>query len=521
VNTFVQRFQEKIKGCISGFDRIVFKGSISRLMYAAGAERFFQNQGVLNKDYKSWVMAQSKQLIEAAEAYTRKELGYGIKPIKSSKKRKEKIAHQQQQEMTMRSGLIGVWSCVEACTTYRAHYDAMAGHPKLRRDFSRCKHLYFYFDDGELGFMSIRLQTWFPFGIQIALNGREWLRRALENEGIDFVIHGNKFLHIADYEKAQELLNRQLDSRWANLLNGFLPRVFPTMEHTLGAEQSYYWSLWQSEWASDFIFDDPATLQPIMERLLSHALITGTGERVLRYMGRPVDLNGQPHPRANPELLTRVQVWHNGARIRHWVDNNSIKLYNEHNVLRAEMTINNPAMFRVFRHPEGLPKDEPKQRLPLRKGIADIAIRSQVAEDVNLRFMEQMATVHDDIPLRDILKDLTVTSRHKGRRLRALDITGKDKEPLLALADPMFVVSDITNKQLRLALKDSAWAANKTDEQLSAKISRLLRLLRDHGLIRKLPNQRKYILTAKGRTLTTALSALLAASTQQLLEIAA
>ena len=56
--------------------------------------------------------------------------------------------------------------------------------------------------------MNIRLQTWFPYNIQICLNGREWLRRGLEKEGIDFHVHGNKFLHIADYQKAQQLLEQ-------------------------------------------------------------------------------------------------------------------------------------------------------------------------------------------------------------------------------------------------------------------------------------------------------------------------
>jgi DNA-binding HxlR family transcriptional regulator len=92
---------------------------------------------------------------------------------------------------------------------------------------------------------------------------------------------------------------------------------------------------------------------------------------------------------------------------------------------------------------------------------------------------------------------------------------------LLALADPKYVLSGITNKMLQERLRSSSWAKNGTAKQLAARISRNLRLLRDHGLIRKMPNQRKYILTEKGRTLTTALNALLAASIQTLMEKAA
>ena len=518
MDTFLQRFSGKIKGVLTGFDRIVFKGCFRPLMFADGAMSFFRSRGVLNKNFKPWVMEQSKSLVEAAHRYALSCSGRGILPIPSCNERKEKIAHQRQSEMNLKQGLIGVWSSVEACSTYRASYDAKAGFPQLRQDYSRCKHLYFYYDHSQYGFMSIRLQTWFPYGIQIALNGREWLRRSMDKTGIPYVVHGNKFLHIADYQKAQKQLNTQIDAQWATLLTGFLPEVFPTMTQTLGDGLSYYWTLWQSEWATDYIFDTPATLRPLMDDLLRHSLITGTCDRVLRYMGRPVNAHGQPHPMAQPEVLTRANIWHDGLRIRHWVDNNSVKLYNEHNVLRAEMTMNNPAMFRVWRHPEGQAQSETKKRISLRKGIADIPLRAQVAGDVNHRFMEQMATLRSDTPLRNIINDVTRSFIVQKRRIRALDVIGKDRELLLAIADPQYAVCGITNKRLQDALRSSSWAKGYTDKQLSARIGRHLRLLRDHGLIRKLPSQRKYILTETGRTLTTALAAILDASIQQLME---
>ena len=72
--------------------------------------------------------------------------------------------------------------------------------------------------------------------------------------------------------------------------------------------------------------------------------------------------------------------------------------------------MNNPGMFRVFRRPEGKPPAHPKTRMALRKGLADIPLRAQVSADVNHRFMEHMATLRDDTPLRDVLRDLTRAS---------------------------------------------------------------------------------------------------------------
>jgi hypothetical protein len=80
METFLQRFADKIKGVITGFDRIVFKGCIRPLMFADGAMSFLRSRGVLNKDYKDWMVQQSAVMVEAAERYARSNTGEGITP---------------------------------------------------------------------------------------------------------------------------------------------------------------------------------------------------------------------------------------------------------------------------------------------------------------------------------------------------------------------------------------------------------------------------------------------------------
>ena len=267
---FIKRFSGLVKGTISGFDRIVFKGLVLPLMSSSEVMSFCRSRSILNKDYKQWMLTQTAALIENAEQYGRKTCGHGIEPISSGRVRKEELAHKRQKAKHIEKGLVGVWSCLEGGSSYRAVYCKKTGYPQLQNYPVRCKHLYFYFDDEELGFMNIRLQTWFPYNIQVCLNGREWLRRSLEKNKIEFVAKGNKFLHIADYKQAQRLMDTQLDARFAELLQGFLPTVFPMMSDILGPYLSYYWTLWQSEWATDLIFESPDKLNPIMNSLLHH-----------------------------------------------------------------------------------------------------------------------------------------------------------------------------------------------------------------------------------------------------------
>ena len=157
----------------------------------------------------------------------------------------------------------------------------------------------------------------------------------------------------------------------------------------------------------------------------------------------------------------------------------------------------------------------------MRKGIADTAARAEISKNVIDRFTEHMATVKEKTRLGELLDSVGSPFTHNGKQIRALDVFGKDMEMLRAISDPSFDVHAITNSKLQKSLKGTAWAKNMSGKQLSGRITRHLRLLREHGLIRKLPKQRRYVLTDKGRKITAALDAALSTSVEGLLSLAA
>jgi len=495
MDTLSSKFSSVVKGVISGFDRIVFKGMIRPLMYSTGMESFLWHRKVLNKEFKNYALTQSRAIIESAEELARSQPGSEITHIRSSNERKEALAHKRQEEAGIKEGLIGVWSCVESCNTYRAVFSPEQKHPMLRSEWGKCKHLYFYFDDPTYGFMNVRLQTWAPYEIQIALNGREWLRRSLDQAGCGYALSGNKFFHIEDYKLAQRILDEQIMVDFDPVLKNFLPSVFPRMSEVLGEDLSYYWMLWQSEVAKDYIFSDSSALSALMDDFQRHALITGNSERILKYFGSPVKAKGQPHHYANPEISTRTNLWYDGLRVRHWQNGNSVKFYNEHNVLRFEMTMNDPTRFKIHRHAENQNKTEPKKTMQMRKGVADISARAKISKDIVNRFSEHMSAVEEKTRLEELLASVCIPLNRKGKRVRAIDPFGKDLEFLRAISDPAFTVSGITNKELQKKLIGTSWSKKMIGKQLTGRVSRHLALLREHGLIRKLPNQRRYALT--------------------------
>lgn len=515
----IKSFGDSIIGVLSGFDRIVFQGRIVPIGYQGGAEGFFSRRRILFKDASAWVQEKTRKLVSAVEAWSLLECGEKISFLRSPKARKDVLARQRQQEKEISAGPLGVWACVEPCLSFKL---APGEHgPILLPTWTQCKHLYLYLDHPEYGFMSVRMQTWFPYLIQIAMNGREWLARQLEHAGIAFQRCGNKLLHIDDFEAAQQLLDQQLKTNWCSLLDGFVPIAFPTITETIGRELSYSWTLWQSEWATDLVFANQTELEKIMSTCVQHAFIGGHPSRLLSYFGRPLTKAGLPWVNCSSSLKSTIKEYVEGVRVRHWVDTNSIKMYNEFNVLRLETTINDPGVLRGLRRKHKAPVTATKESLPLRKSVADTTLRAHACQQINNRFADHLASMHSSTPVGDVIALVTQRKRKRRRSVRALEPTAKDRDLITAIADPRFIVGGLSNKDLRELLANTGPYLGKTDKQRSGITSRSIRLLRDHGVLRKLPKRRRYQLTSKGRQLVTAIQAALAASTEELMAKAA
>jgi len=238
-------------------------------------------------------------------------------------------------------------------------------------------------------------------------------------------------------------------------------------------------------------------------------------------MDRPLTAAGPPRTNCADEFKGRCMSFNDGVCARFWMNRNSVKVYNEANVLRVETTMNNPSMFKAYRHKFGDSADAPKQCRPLRKSVADTTLAAAKSAEVNDRFMNQLAQCTDETPASEIFSGVCSAKTKNGRRVRAHDLTGKDRALIQAISTPKFSISGMMNGTLRELLRGEPGFGGKTQKQLSSKVSRQLRLLRDHGLIKKVPRQNRYYLTQKGRQLTAVLNATLAASAQQLTKMVA
>jgi hypothetical protein len=102
---------------------------------------------------------------------------------------------------------------VEPCWSFDVHRNRETKQLDLVQRSRKCLFVYQYWQHPELGWMNARIQTWFPFSIQICLNGREWLAQKMRQQGIGFQQQDNCFVWIEDWAGAQRLVSILRQSR--------------------------------------------------------------------------------------------------------------------------------------------------------------------------------------------------------------------------------------------------------------------------------------------------------------------
>ncbi len=534
----VRKLGQRVIAVLSGFDRLMFRGILRCVINARGLNGYLYGAGVPMKDFGEHAERVS-ELVKDESCRHARETGREVRYLQSSDDRKKDLALEIARRDGIREGLICVLTCVEPCMSFHVRRDRATKTIALQSRRRKCLHLYHYFQHARFGLMHVRLQTWFPFTMQVWLNGREWLARQLDQAGIAYVRHDNCICQVDDLQAAQRLLDEQRRVSWSTLLNQLALQVHPAHE-TIFARcpehaRNYYWSVAESEWASDLLFRDPADVLPLCERLAGYSLRVHGPADVMRFLGRTVRCNGLPRANFGGEIHSDARVFHQGLRVKHRVNANSVKMYNRPGVLRIETTINNPSEFKVWRTPENSGADEPAAWLRLRKGVADLYRRAEVSQGSNDRYATALAAVLDDeaVPLKDLTAALCRAvvrpgrahpdgTRAQSRRFRGLNpLSPDDIQLLTAVAKPQYVVSGLRNQDLRSEL----YGADPTDpaakRRRSSAVSRKLSLLRAHGLLEKVAKSHRYRVTAKGRHALTALLAAANATTSELLKLAA
>lgn len=439
MKNFLHRFGDAVLGVLNGFDRLVFRGKLRQLYSKEGMHCYLSANHVLRKDFKAHVKEVTAEVLQASLVAQAK-LEDRYQYLNSSSISKDEIAHAIADKHPVQEGLVCVLQCVEPCWTF--DLQKKDGLLTIRGERGKCSNLYHYFIHPQFGWMYARLQTWFPFEMQIYLNGREWLARQMDREGLKYRRSDNKFLWVENWQRAQQLLDEQLQTHWPSALDAIQTQVHPLHPSHLGRLPiAYNWTVHQSEWATDVAFRTPADLERYYDRWVRHAFLNFDSMQIMRFLGRS---------RRCHEVQTDLERFYEGTCLKHWIDSNSLKVYNHFNVLRPETTINQPKDFRVYRTKENEPQGEKAWR-PLRRSVADLHRRAEVSQAANERYLEALADVRETKTVKELVEPLCHRVKEPGkngkRMMRGLNpISADDRALLTILNDPQWMVNGIRNR---------------------------------------------------------------------------
>src|SRR2546425_1179752 len=494
LHPFCRKHSAHITGVLSCFDRIIFKGYLP-FCRPEVLSAFLWQRGVLLKDFKPFVSSCSEAIKNHAMSIAKKAARPYLYLNRAKDKEAQVSAIVARDQIT--EGLICVLATLEQCPSFKLC--SAANGLKLSAAVPRCLCIYFYFIDRVFGRMHVRLQTWFPFTVQVYINGHEWLARQLDRHGIEYQRLDNAFIRLQDTRRVQRFADRLANHQnWPRVLGALARRANPHLRGLLKG-LSYYWIIDQAEYSTDILFEDRAALKGLYSKLLQHATVCFSAEDVMSFLGRKLNWNFQG------EVLTDCKRRCQGTRIKHRLKGNWIKMYDKHGrVLRIDTGINRPYEFRVRR--QGLRQGKVvKGWFPMAKGVANSYRYAQVAQGANLRYLEALSVVDDPACAYRLLDRLCEPITRRQRRYRGLNPLRRSEINLFAsvLRGEHFSRGS-RNRDVSLGIGLTGSGSSSQRKRQSACVSRKLRLLRAHGLIAKISHARRYRLTLCGATLMTA-----------------
>ena len=317
--------------------------------------------------------------------------------------------------------------------------------------------------------MHVKLQTWFPFLIQVYVNGREMMKHIFDENGITYRMYDNSFFEISDIPKAQELADRFDARSLCRQLDFFAHKVNPYLDAIEEVfHQGCHWCVDQCEYATDVMFKSRNALEDIYPSLVGHAFYDFKCTDVFSFLGRK--LNAKFLGEAVSDYRKRPEGW----RIK----------------------------FKVFKDVHHRDGTTSKRWVPMGKSIANLYRYAEISKAANKHFLDSMQNI---IPVKSLEKEinrLCSCMKVNGKTVTGFNVWEPDTFLLLeTISQGKYLIKGFTNRDIRAEL----FSPKPDTKKQSGRTSRLLRKLREHGMIKKIPHSQRYLLTSNGRRITGAL----------------
>jgi hypothetical protein len=325
-------------------DRVYLNAYVPRLQASGGVVSFLRHRGqrVLSP-------AIFGQITAAFKTGLRSWADQQAIPWLEFKKgqRKDDVVQPYRDRFGASEGVVLIGVAQERAKAWRATKEVRGGyvHFTWRWTSVAVNHYYVYFIDPEWGPGFLKICGYAPYTMKLCLNGHEWAKRQLTEQGIRFEALDNGFRSCADPAALQAICDRLAPADFLSCLDRWLDRLpLPLTAEDRRADFGYRLSILQLEVSRTQVFDRPLRGREFFEQVIREHLDLGRPDRIQLLFDRKVI-------KTTPGRF-RTRVITHGVHPSLHVESKrcGVKQYfKEGRALRTETTINDAGDFRVSR----------------------------------------------------------------------------------------------------------------------------------------------------------------------------
>ena len=460
-------------------DRLYLNGYQPRLQTDLGVRCFLLGHRGNKIASPALLGEMTRRFVRAMEAFAAR---YRIPIVLFERgQRKEDVAKARFASFKRQEGVVFIGVAQEKVSSFRSLKQRNPGFSCPVFRFYRAavfvKQFYVYLLDRDFGPAFIKFSTYFPFAVKIWVNGHEYAKRQLQRAGIAFESLDNGFLSVADPKRAQQLCDRLDADRIDPFFRKWLARLpHPFTRQDRAAGYRYHLSILQMEMSRTEVFDRPLAGRQFFEEVIRENLDLGRPDRVQLLFDRRINR------RTPGSFRTRVLTVGVEPTLRVDYKKSRIKQYFKlGRALRTETTINDTRDFGVGRD------------------IHNLEHLRQIGRHANRRLLSVERLSHNCAMAAPSFERVVLPSTHEdGQRVPGLRFGDPRVMALLAaLCLHLHLPHGFSNAMLRTRV--AALQGKTATEYTRTQMTYDLRRLRLKGLIHRLPDTYRYVVTPAGR----------------------
>ena len=306
-------------------DRMYLNVYVPALQCESGVAGFFRRHRGYPFASPALMDPMTKSFVAATEQFA-KDHQVPLIPFHKGQ-RKDDVMKEQMRHFHKAEGVVFIGKAQEKAPVFRTERrrnpETGQRYPWIVRSTAMVNQYYWYCLDRDFGPFFLKFCSYFPYNAKLCLNGHEYAKCQLRQQGIDYRALDNGFVSCADPVRLQTICDQMGSEQMDGLLRRWLARLpHPYTAEDRQAGYRYELSILQAEFSLTQILDRPLSGRILFEEIIRENLDIGRPDMVQLVFDRRVTKNtpGRFRTRVLTEgVIPSLHVDYKNSRIKQYI----------------------------------------------------------------------------------------------------------------------------------------------------------------------------------------------------------